>query len=504
MKLESFRKHASQWKYQETLSMSASDLLCLRQYVELQHITPYQRRNVLRRAAALAQSLLSDVDDFDVEVEPAKNDIWAVRMANKLCEPLHNVHKTLLKDWTCECPRPDYHDGLLASFAMPCQSDNKDAQFTLRFTSGSDNCTPWNTVSLRITGSQTSQHGCDGSGVAISRAKAKMCVAALLDNSKVAESPLQSLHDLLIAKSKQEHVQLQLVFCSTDRTWTIESDDTSGCPRVSMVSLTSLLEQEKPHTIGKRPFKERLSLALLIAYAFLGLGNSPWFPYITDSIKVWFWKTADDQPILLQPYIEVDLKVTEHNVESQSEGLGLLRMVNRNMPCLPLLGKLILEVVSGQSIGDLHNYEKILAKYKHQQPIEAPYVADAVNSCFSDREFTHNMIHGNESLRTRFLEQVVGRLQSLLSKCETSLEAEIDSARAHVEAQMSNRKRRRDSTVVDASAKKSHLTMRPRQDTVDVDSDHEPTHCCHDDGSLQAYDRNQWVASYKVKLHICY
>jgi hypothetical protein len=245
-------------------------------------------------------------------------------------------------------------------------------------------------------------------------------------------------------------------------------------------------------------------LALLIAYAFLGLGNSPWFPYITDSIKVWFWKTADDRPILLQPYIEVDLKVTEHNVENQSDGLGLLRMVNRNMPCLPLLGKLILEVVSGQSIGDLHNYEKFLAKYKHQQPIEAPYVADAVNSCFSDREFTHNMIHGNENLRTRFLEQVVGRLQSLLSKCETSLEAEIDSARAHVEAQMSNRKRRRDSTVVDASAKKSHLTMRPRQDTVGVDSDHEPTHCCHDDGSLQAYDRNQWVASYKLKLHICY
>jgi hypothetical protein len=458
--------------------MSASDLLCLRQYVELQYITPNQRKNVQQRAATLARSLLRDVDEFDIEMEPAKNDMWAVTMANTLCEPLQNVHKTLFTDWTCECPRPDYHYGLLASFAMPCQNGNKDAQFTLRFTSNRNNCTPWNTVSLKITSSQTCQNGLNDSGQAIN----------------VTESPLQSLHDLLISKSKQNHVQFHLSFCSNDGTWTIQSDNTSGCPRVSMVSLTNLLEQEAPHTISKRPFKERLSLALLIAYAFLELGNSPWFPYITDCIKVWFWKTADDQPVLLQPYIEVDLQVTEHDVESQSDYLSLLRMVNREMPCLPLLGKLILEVVSGQPIGDLHKYEKFLANYKHQQPIEAPYIADAVNSCFSDREFTHNMIHGNEVLRTRFIEKVVGRLQSLLSQCGTCLEAEIDSARAHVEAQMSNRKRRRDSTVVDESVKRSHLAKHLRQDTTDAeDNHHEPTHCCHDDGSLHAYDRNQWV-----------
>lgn len=76
--------------------MSTSDLLLLQEYVELQHVTPNQRRNVIRRAAALAQSL-RDVDDFDVEMEPAKNDIWALRMANALCEPLHNVHKTLFE-----------------------------------------------------------------------------------------------------------------------------------------------------------------------------------------------------------------------------------------------------------------------------------------------------------------------------------------------------------------------------------------------------------------------
>jgi hypothetical protein len=485
--------------------MSASDLLCLRQYVELQHITPTQQRNVLQRATVLARSLLRDVDDFDIEMEPTKNDMWALEIANTLCEPLHDVHKTLFKKWACKCPRPDSHDGLLASFAMPCQNDSKDSQFTLRFMSSSgDKFTPWSTVTLNITSSQMFPHGLNESDRAISRAKAKMCVAALLDNSNVVESPLQSLHDLLAAKFKQNHLQLQLNFCSTNGTWAIEPDSTIRCPQGSMVSLTSLLERGTPHTIDKRPFKERLSLALLISYAFMGLGNSPWFPYTTDCIKVWFWKTADDQPVLLQPYIEVDLKVIEYDVESQSDSLSLLRMINRKMPCLPLLGKLILEVVSGQSIGDLHNYEKVLARYKHQQPIEAPYVADAVNSCFFDLEFTHNMIHGNEVLRTRFLEQVIGRLQSLLSKCKTSLEAEIDSARAHVEAQMSDRKRRRDSSVVDASAKRSHLTIRPRQDTAVQVDDHEPIHCCHDDGSLHAYDRNQWVMIHNANTHTCH
>jgi hypothetical protein len=468
------------------LSLSAEQLAWLRKHADLQFLTDSQRRRLLKRTTTVVQSLPGENDDdFRDDPKLAKKDHWALKTAVDVCEPLQDVYNVLLREWTCECNTPDEHNSVLASFAMPCRSDGANMNYLLRFMTSCEKRIPWNTLFLDIADDNTVHTSPDSTDSA--------CTVTSAANDAVQDEgsvPIASLHDRLTQGLMRNQSAAKLRFCSVNKGWIVTAVDAVHYRDLSMVSLASLFTENSPHPIGERPFVERLSLALLVAYAFLELGNSPWFPYDVDSINIWFHQTDDSKPMLLQPYIEVDLADDGDLSETQSISQGVLRLVNPAMPCLPLLGKLILELVRASPIPELGSVPGIIAEYRRQMPLYELHVLGAVDTCFFDSNFREAGIHGNERQRERFLEHVICRLQGLLAKCETSLEAEINKAQALQSQKHSNRRRQRSSAGVPVGARLYSPVVKALDDQSRP-RDADLSHVLHDNGSIGPCEEHQ-------------
>jgi hypothetical protein len=485
MTLQDFREQTSGWKYQQSLSLSADQLVWLHKHVGLQYLTAEKRKIVLRQTTAIAQSLPKYDDIYGDDADLAQKDLWALKTAIDLCDPLHNVYDVLFRNWACECPTPAEHTSVLVAFAVPCRGDDAATHCLLRFTTSREKKAPWSTVLLNIANETSSRSNAGDTDLERFACSTTASIAQVED-----DIPVPRLHDCLIRCSSQERGVTKLRFSSLDNKWAIAPHDADRHARFTMVPLGSLFVEDSSHPISKRPFKERLSLALLVTYAFLQLGDSPWFPYGTESINVWFYQAVGSEPTFLQPYIEVGLTNPEDRIDTQSDQLGFLRLINSNMPCLPLLGKLILELIVGHSIEHIGSIERLLASYQHQQPIEAPYILGAVESCISDTNFREETIHGNELQRERFLERVIFRLHGLLSKCGTSLEVEIEAAQKALSLQNA-KKRRRHSSAGGASSKRPYTLAFGASEAHTMASNTDSSHALHDNGSLDPCDEGQ-------------
>jgi hypothetical protein len=482
-RLERFRKQTSSWDYR---GLGEDQHGWLEQYVELQHLTPASRRSIILRSTSAAQLLNRTTQDDDEEDDTGIKDVWALKTAIRLTEPLRHVHDTLFQDWECNCHSNCKHSHVLVAFAAPCQYFDKNTNCVLRFTASHEKQLPWRTVFLSITedlsaqpGPEPSKHGVGCSGTQLSSSP-----------DAASENPIR-LHDHLIQTQYHCSTTAKLDFFSHDRSWTIAPELTGGDQGYSMVALSTLIADEATHSIRKEPYERRVSLALIVTYAFLQLGNSAWFPYALNNINIWFFQAKGAAPVLLQPYLEIDLDVDDDMLASQSSN-GILRMINPDMPCLPVLGKLILELISGSSVA-LENIERFMVGYRHQNPERAPYVWGAVRSCFFDVAFKGETIHGNEALRIKFLEQVIYRLHKLLSQCNKSLEGEILKASSPpVMHPTASRKRRHHSVTSPGIHKRPSLSPAGvSKGTTAATDGPELTPCLHDDGSQRPFDQIQ-------------
>jgi hypothetical protein len=343
---------------------------------------PLQLREGLKRALEAAIPYIQPSDIKAHGEEGGTSSSWALRAAIKLCEPLRGVHETLLGEWFCECPTR--HTRVLASFAAPCFTQNSGVHCILRFPLGES----WNTVFLDVKDERVT-----------------------LD--AIASSDTSDLHDEL---SAQNVTTARLIFSPTARRWSLEKEDEHPARQRDMVALADLIALDGTQALHEQAsYTHRVSLALLIAYAFLELGDSPWLPYTTDHINIWLPYLAGSTPDLLQPYIEVGLDTTNQILDDSR--YRLLRLVNPSMPCLPLLGKLIFELISGNSVRGIEDIEQLMPRYFFHNPDRAVHVSGAVFSCISDLDFRQGMIRDDERLRKAFIERVIDRLNALLKAC---------------------------------------------------------------------------------------
>jgi hypothetical protein len=225
-------------------------------------------------------------------------------------------------------------------------------------------------------------------------------------------------------------------------------------------------------------YSHRVSLALIIAYAFLELGNTPWLPYTTGHINIWLPHLAGSAPDLLHPYIEVGLDQDSLGIDSALYNFAY--MVNPNMPCLPLLGKLIFELISGDPI-EILDVNMHVKRYCLLYPERAPHVSSAVLSCFHD--FRTGKINEDEGLKTAFLNRVIQRLHNLLRFCpERNLKKVFLNARPRTAPQSSPGANGKNS--FHAGGQRDEFSSSPPQNPTS-------THCLHDDGSAGNYDETQ-------------
>jgi hypothetical protein len=415
--------------------------------------------------------------------------VWALNTAVKLSEPLRSVHEAFFQQWDCNCHSDHEHSRLLVSYATPCHNLDTSTNCLLRFTTSHEAQVPWSTVFLDITNNCTVQRTTDALSQSHSVGCLGLDVQSSSDLADGGSSPLRCLHDRLVRISKDDSTSATLKFCSQDKSWTVTPDLTDDSRPYSMVSLTSLMADDATHPLREEPYHRRVSLALIVTYAFLQLGNSPWFPCTLNDINIRFHKEDGAAPILLQPFLEIGLAIGDDLVEGQNKNHTILRMINPDMPCLPVLGKLILELISGCGV-ELDSVEKFMMDYRHQYPERAPYVWGAVRPCFFDNTFKAESMHNNELLRVKFLEEVVYRLHKLLSQCKKSLEGEISQMTPA--PALNSKKRQRRSSANPRMAKRPSLSPSgPMVGTTTATSDLGLVSCLHDDGSQHPFDQEQ-------------
>lgn len=441
-----------------------------------------RRRNIVQRSAAAAQSLDRDPLEEGCDEDTGSKDIWAEGTANTLCLPLKDFHDTLLKDWKCRCGDALKHSHVLASFATPCHNDDMTARCILRFTASHQKQLPWVTVHLEIADRKTVR-----------------LKSGLLDCAEVLAPetvPALSLHDSLMQITKSCRANAVLNFSPNGNSWSIEPAVADSHQRYTMVSLASLTADSAIHPLREEPYDRRVSVALIMAYAFLQLGNSPWFPYDMDDINVWFYQAQDSAPVLLQPFLDVCLDARKNPKSGLSHKYAVYRLINPRMCCLPALGRLMLVLITGISI-DLVQIEQFMVGYKKQYPERAPYVWAAIKPCITGGMFTSTSetIHDNENLRTKFLQEVIHRLHMLLSQSKSSLESEIAKLPSHSATPLIVTQKQQLSASVSTVAAKEHSTFSPGPSSGHAIAPNHShpilTYCLHDNGSRSSSDHYQ-------------
>lgn len=444
-----FRRKTLAWSL-GALSSDQFDLLS--RLVDLRDPPSHLREAITKAFKAAVHLNVSSSKDY--YQEGGTRDAWAAKTAIWLCDPLHDAHDALFKSWDCNCLTRQ--TSMLASFATPCRSEpGANNHHMLRFRTG----TSWNTVWLDI----------------IKDTQAGAASAAFSSNEP------NNLHDALLALSECNVGAARLTYVSGTGRWTISQEHGDPVGQHDMVELAKLIAADE---LRKQvPYQHRVSLALLIAYAFLELGDSPWLPYTTNHIHVWLPLANNSSPDLLHPFLEVGLD-SSHNVVSKSE-LTFLGLMNREMPCLPLLGKLIFELVSGDPISSLLDKDKHFEEYDSEYPDRAPYLLPAVKACIEDNTFKHEPICGNEELREAFEVKVIHKLQALLEKCPLkSLEAVLTRPQRRAlprSAQSTGDNHQVSPADVQHHCRKVRFVgLKP---TIQ--------HCLHDDGSSTKYEPDQ-------------
>ena len=182
-------------------------------------------------------------------------------------------------------------------------------------------------------------------------------------------------------------------------------------------SLVDCYNLPQPQRLLKMSSKHRMSVALVLAYAYLYLGGGSWWPYhkkpnlhspdiasedIPPSRLVFFSPNFSKQPAGQLPASDEELPY-------------VLTAFNADMPSLPAFGKLLLELFLGQSVG----WDELNTRLERarEEPL-ATEILQAVSTCLAtgaDKTFKGGgTIRDDERLRTHFVKGVMMPIQYVL------------------------------------------------------------------------------------------
>jgi hypothetical protein len=158
----------------------------------------------------------------------------------------------------------------------------------------------------------------------------------------------------------------------------------------------------QPQRLLKMSSKRRMSVALVLAYAYLHLGGGSWWPYMEKP-------NLHSQDIDGEGLPPSRLVLFSPNFSRQNEELPyVLTAFNADMPSLPAFGKLLLELFVGQSV----NWDELNSKMERaKEEMLATEILQAVSTCLAtgtDKTFKGGgTVREDERLRTHFVNGVV-------------------------------------------------------------------------------------------------
>lgn len=182
-------------------------------------------------------------------------------------------------------------------------------------------------------------------------------------------------------------------------------------------SLVDCYNLPQPQKLLKMSSKHRMSVALVLAYAYLHLGGGSWWPYDKKpNLHSPVIASEDIHPsrlLFFSPNFSQDPHWTS---SASSEGLPyVLKAFNAEMPSLPAFGKLLLELFLGQSVV-WDELNKRLDRAR-DEPL-ATEILQAVSICLAigtDKTFKGGgTIRDDERLRDHFVKGVLMPIQYVL------------------------------------------------------------------------------------------
>ncbi|OQN97424.1 hypothetical protein B0A48_16583 [Cryoendolithus antarcticus] len=328
-------------------------------------------------------------------IEMAPTTEWGGTKA--IFEAMTAAHEALVKHWisVCQCGLCDHYD---TKISLGKVSNARSANVT---------CTVYSSVSF-------------GPAVYWKSVKLQWRAGGVLENpvprkrkvvfhdelSQCPSSPPVKVCELLQVEASSAVVEI------VSGTLAVKSDSDvakAETPNTCSPALFSHWTTDKlPEKILALKLRQRLSLALILAYAYLHLSGSALWPRHQTSNEVWHYIDSQHTPeATLQPLFSL----TPHASDTKQKALA--SFINKSSPSLPILGTMLLALISGKKVSwDTYEEQIKLAK---EEPF-AKALIGAVDACLDAQELKQDGETDalGDKAREVFLQKVVLPLQSAL------------------------------------------------------------------------------------------
>ncbi|OQO10247.1 hypothetical protein B0A48_04605 [Cryoendolithus antarcticus] len=307
------------------------------------------------------------------------------------------AHEALLKHWisVCKCKICDHYD---TKISLGRASDVRGADVTCLAVSSISHghAVYWRSVKLKCSG--------DGKhGTSTSRKRKVMFDD---EPDKEQATPPVKVCELLQVDSSESIVEI----ASGGLTVKSAKDlDGSENPIGSSPALFSHWSTDRlPETILSSKLRQRLSLALTLAYAYLHLSGSALWPRQQTSNELWQYI---DPKNTSEANWQLLFSLTPRAGNTKQKALA--SFINKSSPSLPILGTMLLALISGEKVS-WDTYEDQIKNAKEEPFAKA--LVGAVDACLDAQELK---LEGetdalSDKAREVFLQKVVLPLQSAL------------------------------------------------------------------------------------------
>nr|OQO18056.1 hypothetical protein B0A51_15971 [Rachicladosporium sp. CCFEE 5018] len=307
------------------------------------------------------------------------------------------AHEALLKHWisVCKCKICDHYD---TKISLGRASDVPGADVTCLAVSSISHghAVYWRSVKLKCSG--------DGKhGTSTSRKRKVMFDD---EPDKEEATPPVKVCELLQVDSSESIVEI------ASGGLTVKSakdlDGTENPIGSSPAPFSHWTTDRLPETILSSKLRQRLSLALTLAYAYLHLSGSALWPRQQTSNELWHYI---DPKNTSEANWQLLFSLTPRAGNTKQKALA--SFINKSSPSLPILGTMLLALISGEKVS-WDTYEDQIKNAKEEPFAKA--LVGAVDACLDAQELK---LEGetdalSDKAREVFLQKVVLPLQSAL------------------------------------------------------------------------------------------
>lgn len=325
--------------------------------------------------------------------------------AGTAARAIKTIYQFLEQRWGCSCPIP--HAGIKVSFVTTQHEVTQETIGSFYFEK--EQLHTWRSAEIRLGVEHNERVRFSDAAEPLSRTSNQQT-----ERSMHVESLCETLHNtqtrLSLIATRSGLLQETL---SPIRT--CFGEDVHGGSAVSISHLVRSL------TYAGADLKERMILAVLLAYAYLHLSGGPWWPDDRITPDVWFFTTPNEPlPNLRRPYFSALIQT------STAEGANIevpafMKGLNKHKPSLLVLGKLLMELFVGHPVSWLPNArgEKYIydAIRESQCNRMGGLYAAAVEACIKDVDEALSKggsFEKNEASRAAFLSRVIDKLETIV------------------------------------------------------------------------------------------